>query len=216
MPLDATPRAGDVAQVRHRQYLIDEVVPPSGLTSEHTLVRLTCLDDDAQGRSLSVLWERELGARVIRPALAGLGTPGALDEPRRFAAYLHALKWSSVTATDPGFDVAAGYEVLREIETRRVASGWQPVGRKIGFTNRTIWPRYGVYLPMWAHVWAHTVRRAHDHRATLSLARLVQPRIESRGVGWLRQVVVEAGMRPVEWMHCAGFDAHTAQVRSRS
>ena len=63
-------------------------------------MRLTCLDDDAQGRPLSVLWERELGARVIRPAQGGLGTPSALDEPRRFAAYLHALKWSSVTATD--------------------------------------------------------------------------------------------------------------------
>lgn len=63
-------------------------------------MRLTCLDDDAQGRPLSVLWERELGARVIEPARTGLGTPRRLDEPRQFAAYLHALKWSSVTATD--------------------------------------------------------------------------------------------------------------------
>lgn len=61
---------------------------------------MTCLDDDSQGRPLSVIWERELGARVIRPSQSGLGTPAALDEPRRFAAYLHALKWSSVTATD--------------------------------------------------------------------------------------------------------------------
>jgi len=47
-----------------------------------------------------VLWENELGAKVIRPAQVGLGAPNALDEPRHFAAYLHALKWSSVTATD--------------------------------------------------------------------------------------------------------------------
>ncbi|RKG85148.1 hypothetical protein D7W82_20315 [Corallococcus sp. CA049B] len=94
------PCAGDIAQVRHRQYLVDEVIAPEGVREDHTLVRLTCLDDDAQGRSLSVLWERELGARVIRPAQGGLGTPTRLDEPRRFAAYLHALKWSSVTATD--------------------------------------------------------------------------------------------------------------------
>jgi hypothetical protein len=100
VPSDATPRPGDVAQVRHRQYLIDEVIAPSSAREEHTLVRLTCLDDDAQGRPLSVLWERELGARVIRPAQTGLGLPARLDEPRRFAAYLHALKWSSVTATD--------------------------------------------------------------------------------------------------------------------
>jgi ERCC4-related helicase len=100
VPSDTLPRAGDIAQVRHRQYLVDEVLAPSGVREDHTLVRLTCLDDDAQGRPLSVLWERELGARVIRPAQGGLGTPSALDEPRRFAAYLHALKWSSVTATD--------------------------------------------------------------------------------------------------------------------
>ncbi|WP_233605242.1 DISARM system SNF2-like helicase DrmD [Corallococcus sp. AB030] len=100
MPSDTMPCAGDIAQVRHRQYLVDEVIAPEGVREDHTLVRLTCLDDDAQGRSLSVLWERELGARVIRPAQGGLGTPTGLDEPRRFAAYLHALKWSSVTATD--------------------------------------------------------------------------------------------------------------------
>lgn len=101
MQSDATPRPGDIAQVRHRQYLVDEVIKPTNtIRDEHTLVRLTCLDDDSQGRPLSVLWERELGAQVIRPAQTGLGTPTALDEPRRFAAYLHALKWSSVTATD--------------------------------------------------------------------------------------------------------------------
>ena len=39
--------------------------------------------------------------------------------------------------------------------------------RKIGFTNRTIWSRYGVYQPMWAHVWTHTVQFAPAGRATL-------------------------------------------------
>jgi superfamily II DNA or RNA helicase len=97
---DAAPKPGDIAQVRHRQYLVEEVIKPESVREEHTLVRLTCLDDDSQGRPLSVLWERELGARVIRPATSGLGKPTALDEPRHFAAYLHALKWSSVTATD--------------------------------------------------------------------------------------------------------------------
>lgn len=100
MLTDRRPRPGDLATVRHRQYLVDEVTNPSGARDEHTLVRLTCLDDDAQGRGLSVLWERELGARVIEPARTGLGAPTKLDEPRHFAAYLHALKWSSVTATD--------------------------------------------------------------------------------------------------------------------
>ena len=52
------------------------------------------------------------------------------------------------------------------------------VGRKIGFTNRTIWPRYGVHQPMWAHVWSHTVHFAKDGRATFDLKSFVLPRIE--------------------------------------
>jgi 2-oxo-3-hexenedioate decarboxylase len=83
-----------------------------------------------------------------------------------------------ITTEDPAFDVAAGYAVLGEIERRRIAQGWRPLGRKIGFTNRTIWDRYGVHLPMWAHVWDCTVHDAPQARAALSLAPFVQPRIE--------------------------------------
>jgi 2-oxo-3-hexenedioate decarboxylase len=74
--------------------------------------------------------------------------------------------------------VADGYAVLHDIETRRRAQGWQSVGRKIGFTNRTIWPRYGVYQPMWAHVWSRTVHFAPDGKTSLPLTSFVQPRIE--------------------------------------
>src|SRR5690606_7542729 len=62
-------------------------------------VDLVCLDDDAQGRPLSVLWELELGARVLQPEAEGLGTVARTDPVRYFAAYFHALKWSQVTAT---------------------------------------------------------------------------------------------------------------------
>lgn len=65
-----------------------------------TLVKLVCLDDDNQGRSLVVPWELELGARVLQPEAHGLGDVARMDPPRHFAAYLHALKWNSVTATD--------------------------------------------------------------------------------------------------------------------
>lgn len=92
------PRTGDVALLRHRQYLVEEVVPPAGL-AEATRVDLVCLDDDAQGRRLSVLWELELGARVLPTEIGGLGEVTSIDPVRRFAAYFHALKWSQVTAT---------------------------------------------------------------------------------------------------------------------
>ncbi len=93
-----TPAPGDVALVRHRQYLVEAVQGPRDAT-ELTRVDLVCLDDDQQGRELSVLWELELGARVSNPH-QGLESFKSIDPPRHFAAYLHALQWSSVTATD--------------------------------------------------------------------------------------------------------------------
>ena len=56
-----------------------------------------------------------------------------------------------ITDTDPHFGVERAYETLAALHARRMAQGWRPVGRKIGFTNRTIWPRYGVYRPMWSN-----------------------------------------------------------------
>ncbi|MFO7565019.1 MAG: DISARM system SNF2-like helicase DrmD [Enhygromyxa sp.] len=94
------PVVGAVVRVRHRQWLVEAVTPPSH-PREATRVELVCLDDDDPGRELEVLWELELGARVMQPEAHGLGTITALDPPRHFAAYLHALEWSSVTATDP-------------------------------------------------------------------------------------------------------------------
>ncbi|MEO0460590.1 MAG: DISARM system SNF2-like helicase DrmD [Myxococcota bacterium] len=94
------PKKGEVVRVRQRHYLVNDVIP-SVVESHPTRVDLTCIDDDNSGRQLSVLWEYELGARVIRPEASGLGEITRLDPPRHFAAYLHALKWNSVTATDP-------------------------------------------------------------------------------------------------------------------
>jgi hypothetical protein len=94
-----TPVRGRIAQVRQRQYLVEEVVPPPA-PGQLTRVELVCLDDDNQGRRLSVLWELELGAKVLQPEAHGLGSVAKLDPPRHFAAYLHALKWNAVTATE--------------------------------------------------------------------------------------------------------------------
>lgn len=93
-----TPVRGDITLVRQRQYLVEDVFAPEA-PNEATRVDLVCLDDDAQGVRLSVLWELELGAKVLLPEAEGLGAVQSVDPPRRFAAYFHALKWSSVTAT---------------------------------------------------------------------------------------------------------------------
>jgi 2-oxo-3-hexenedioate decarboxylase len=94
------------------------------------------------------------------------------------AAQDGATMLQPITAGAPEFTVEDGYHVLKEIERRRRVRGWQSVGRKIGFTNRTIWPRYGVYQPNWAHIWEHTVTFTPSGETSLALNRFVQPRIE--------------------------------------
>jgi len=141
--------------------------------------------------------------------LTGSPRTAALAD-RLIAAWDRVSGISPITAEDPAFDVADGYAVLEEIERRRMAQGWRPLGRKIGFTNRTIWTRYGVYLPMWAHVWDRTVHEAPQGSATLSLARFVQPRIEPEVVFGLSGPISAAAdalsvMDSVEWI-APGFE----------
>ncbi len=108
------PVPGQIVQVRSRQYLVEDVVPPP-IPGDDTLLRLSCLDDDARGEPLEVLWEHEVdgvaldGSRMMRVADRGF------DKPDVFAAYLHTLRWSTVTSTDPKLLQApyrAGIEVM--------------------------------------------------------------------------------------------------------
>jgi len=140
---------------------------------------------------------------MTRPEVAAIAE-------RLIAAYDNAAPLSSLSAADPSFDVAGAYQVLAEIERRRGAQGWKPIGRKIGFTNRTIWSRYGVYQPMWAHVWTHTVHFASDGNASLSLHGLMQPRIEPEVVFKVSAPLpvtddAVAILRCIEWM-APGFE----------
>ena len=94
------PKPGQIALVRQRRYLVENVTkaPSPG---EARLVDLSCLDDDAQGEPLSVLWEHELDARVLEDDGWSAVAAKGFDDPARFAAYLRTLSWNCVTATDP-------------------------------------------------------------------------------------------------------------------
>ena len=94
------PQPGELVQVRTRRWLVDEVVPPPE-PGHSARVRLACADDDAQGRVLEVFWDCEPDRRILaQEGWADLGARG-FDTPRRFAAFLHTLRWNAVTATDP-------------------------------------------------------------------------------------------------------------------
>ena len=94
------PGTGELVRVRSRQFLVETVTVPED-PAQQTLVTLSCVDDDAQGERLQVLWEREPDAKVLDSASWDAVKRKDFDRPRRFAAYLHAQRWNCVTATDP-------------------------------------------------------------------------------------------------------------------
>jgi 2-oxo-3-hexenedioate decarboxylase len=78
----------------------------------------------------------------------------------------------------PGLGMDDGYAAARVLHAHRVGLGWKPVGRKIGFTNQSLWPRYGIDQPMWGTVYDRTLIDAPEGRASVALAGLVNVRLE--------------------------------------
>src|SRR6478672_12970649 len=108
---------------------------------------------------------------------------------RLLAAHADGSLLEPISAARPDFGLADAAAVRAVVTARRRDAGWVPVGRKIGFTNRTIWPRYGVSAPLWAPVWDRTLVRADDGTATVDLRLLPQPRIEPEVVFGVRDAV---------------------------
>src|SRR5262249_44457126 len=71
------------------------------------------------------------------------------------------------SARYPDLTMAHASHVTALANSMRVAKGYKPVGRKIGFTNRRIWDEYGVHAPVWGYVYDRTL---HDPAAPLPLA----------------------------------------------
>lgn len=76
------------------------------------------------------------------------------------------------------FSCEDAYRVTAAVRRMRVARGETPLGRKIGFTNRTLWAEYNVRAPIWGYVYDRTVHHLAEIGETFSLAGLVEPRIE--------------------------------------
>jgi len=136
---------------------------------------------------------------ALTPALAAAAD--RLDESVQTGRQIARL-----SETEPSFDVASAYEVLAELHARRIARGWKPIGRKIGFTNTTIWARYGVDRPMWSHVWDRTVTIAADDRAELALDLTMQPRIEPEVVFGIA-APLPSGNDPVDLLRAVAWIA---------
>lgn len=75
----------------------------------------------------------------------------------------------------PGFDLIASYDVVAQVRDLRRARGEKPVGRKIGFTNRSIWTppirHFGSDLELCSRSDRDLCRRSQCHYRTGRYAR---------------------------------------------
>jgi 2-keto-4-pentenoate hydratase len=94
---------------------------------------------------------------------------GTLDTGRQIEPFSSRLS---------SFNLDDAYRVTAAVRKMRETRGELPVGRKIGFTNRTIWPEYNVYAPIWGYVYNRTVHNLSEIGDTFSLVGLAEPRIE--------------------------------------
>ncbi len=127
------------------------------------------------------------------------------------AAYDAGTRLALPSARNPDFTVAAAYEVAEALRQRRLARGERTLGYKIGFTNRSIWSRYGVHAPIWAPVWDTTTRLLDGARTKVSLAGLVQPRLEPEVVFGLAKAP-EPGMSEAALAGCIAWVAHGLEI----
>lgn len=103
-----------------------------------------------------------------------------------------------------------GSAAARSLHERRMRLGWRIAGRKIGFTNRSIWPLYGVYQPIWGFVYRETLIRAENGRASVELTGLAQPRIEPEVCFGLKRPPRSSD--PDEILDCLEWVAHAIEL----
>ena len=97
------------------------------------------------------------------------------------AHYDSAQLWPALT----NLDVPTAYQRALAVRALRIARGEVPRGFKIGFTNRSIWPRYNVAAPVWGAIYDTTLSFCNEQGA-IKLQGFSQPRIEPETVFGLR------------------------------
>jgi ERCC4-related helicase len=88
---------GDFVEVRGRRWLVEAI---DDVPRELTTARLSCIDDDAQGEQIEVLWDAEVAPKILDEDTWSSVGRGAPDSPEVLAAHLRAVRWRTATAAD--------------------------------------------------------------------------------------------------------------------
>jgi 2-oxo-3-hexenedioate decarboxylase len=92
-------------------------------------------------------------------------------------ALINTRQISPFSSRPDGLSIEDAYRVTPLVRKIYEERGSKAVGRKIGFTNRTIWEQYGVYQPIWGYVFDETTKHLAETE-TLALHPFSEPRIE--------------------------------------
>jgi 2-oxo-3-hexenedioate decarboxylase len=109
------------------------------------------------------------------------------------------------------FDLDDAYRVTAAIRQMRETRGEMPVGRKIGFTNRTIWAEYNVYAPIWGYVYNRTVHNLAEIGNTFSLTGFAEPRIEPE-IAFKLALAPVPGMDETALLACVDWVGHAFEI----
>ena len=97
------PEIGQVVIVRQRRYIVTDVKKnplefDDPTMPGDTLVSLRSIEDDAADETLQVIWEIEPDARISEKS--GLPAGDGMDDPKRFNAFLNAVRWGAISSAD--------------------------------------------------------------------------------------------------------------------
>ena len=115
------------------------------------------------------------------------------------------------TSRVAGFDNATAYQVAHIIHEQRLREGDAVVGRKIGFTNRSLWKPYNVHEPIWGYVYETTVVNVPTGEATCRIARFAEPKIEPEIILHFRTAPPVAG-DAAAILACVDWIAHGFEI----
>lgn len=130
-------------------------------------------------------------------------------DPHAPAALLRHLDEASYWPSSVDLPLNAAYQRQLEVRALRLARAEQPRGFKIGFTNRSIWPRYQVFAPIWGTVYDSTLQLC-EGEGEVDLAGTCEPRLEPEAVFGLRttppaELSLQTLFESIEWV-APGFE----------
>ena len=127
------------------------------------------------------------------------------------SAYAECRTLSTLPSSRDGLDLPTAYAVERELMRKRRSDGHKTAGIKVGYANKAIWRVLKLETLVWAHMYDDTVRYAEANAATLSIAKMISPKIEPEIVFKMKAPlsagVTDAGaaLQAVEWL-ALGFE----------